>query len=265
MIRAAGRLASRTRAAQVSSCLLGALLLGSFAGESRASAACDECSDLCRLLDQHQQRQKGVELWRKYAESTDQADREALPANVTETNSLQNHVKAQFDAWAADRMQKLDLPCELPKQAQTNPAPVVTDLTTTSDSSCEIQYQGKGLFKDDNLKQFETAVGCKTLSDATIAHEEVHREHCMRAYADEEGLKTLDAPEFVAENELQAWTKHRDVLRDAIRPLALKCGWVPTKRQRLDLSSVPSNPQMRKMEKRWKRAAKALKRKRRTP
>lgn len=260
MIAAARRWASRTGAALV----VCALVLCAFPTASRASSACDQCEDLCGLIDQYQQKEKGIELWRQYASSTDQAQRAQLPAHVTEIASLQKHVKGQFEAWADARKQNDELPCAIPPQQRTQKTPVDTDLITTVDQSCEIQYQDKKL-EGQNLKDYEKAVDCKVMSDATIAHEEVHREICMRAYHEQEGLKTLDAPEFAAQNELQAWTKHRDVLRDAIRGLAGRCGWEPTKRQKTDPNAVPSGPQTKAMQARGWKASKVLKRKSRTP
>jgi len=256
MIAAAGRRASRTRAAPTSFAVLLPLLAGPVG--AFASEACDQCEDLCRLVDQYQQKEKGIELWKQYASSTPEADRIALPANVTEMISLENHVYGQFKAWPDTRKQNGELPCAVPANAPQS-TPVETDLTTTSDSSCEIRYNGKKL-EGPNLKDFEKAVGCKVMSDATIAHETEHQEICMRAHSDQEGLKTLDEPSFVAQNELQAWTEHRDVLRDAIRALAGRCGWEPTKRQKSSPVSVPSTKQAKDMQARGWKASKALKR-----
>ena len=57
----------------------------------------------------------------------------------------------------------------------------------------------------------------------------------------------------IAESELQAWKKHRDLLREEIQKLAGNCGWEPTDRQRADPDSVPTETQTKKMEERgWK-------------
>ena len=62
-----------------------------------------------------------------------------------------------------------------------------------------------------------------------------------------------DTPRNVAETELQAHRKHRDLLREEIQTLAGNCGWDPTDRQKADPTSVPSEMQMKEMEARgWK-------------
>ncbi len=181
---------------------------------------------------------------------------------ITDTDGIENQAWNEFTDWAKQRKQNGELPCEFPPPppGKTEPQVAVDLVTTTSNDSCEISYKGKKL-QDQVLKDYERDTNCKVMSDATIAHEEVHREHCMRAYSTDRASapKILDAPEFVAESELQAWTKHRDVLRDAVRALAGRCGWEPTKRQKKDPSAVPSTQQTKDMQARGWKALNALK------
>jgi hypothetical protein len=226
-------------------------------------AKCDTCQDLCRLMDDYLQKEKGIELWRQYAASTPAAQRRALPAGVTDTNGIENLVWNEFSNWAKDREQNKQLPCKLKPLApgQTPPA-VETDLVTvTQNESCEIQDASNGKKLEGQTRQdFEQAKNCKVLSDAVIGHESVHQEHCMRAYLQDRvnAPKILDTPENVAESELQAWTRHKEIVGEGIRRIAGKCGWQPTKRQRQDMMSVPSPAQTRNMQSRGWKAAKAL-------
>ena len=243
----------------------GALLVAALCACASASAqpaACDKCEDLCRLVDQLQQKEKGIELWRQYAASTPASQRRPLPPGVTDLEGIENQVWNEFTQWAKDRKQNDELPCKFPPPPPGQAPPsVAVDLTTTvSNDSCEISYKGKKL-EGQVLKDYETDTNCKVSSDATIAHEETHREHCMRAYHSDRANapKILDTPENVAESELQSWTRHRDVLREGIRAIAGRCGWEPTKRQKKDLESVPSTQQTKDMQARGWKALNALK------
>jgi hypothetical protein len=104
--------------------------------------------------------------------------------------------------------------------------------------------------------------GCKTLSDALIAHEMVHVEHCMQAYeqGEETAQKILSNPANIAESELQAWTRHRDMIAEQIRNIIRNkgCGWQPTKGQKNDMNAIPSIKQSIDMQKRGYKAVEAL-------
>jgi hypothetical protein len=236
-----------------------AILPPSFA--SAAPASCETCQDLCRLMDEYLQKERGIELWRQYAASTPASQRKPLPAGVTETAGIENLVWNEFSNWAKDREKNKELPCKLKNPGQA-PPPVTTDLeTTTQDGSCTVIDSGSGKkLEGQTLTDFEQAKNCKVLSDAVIAHETVHQEHCLRAFSQDHAnaARILDTPENVAESELQAWTRHKEVVGDAIRRIAGKCGWQPTKRQKQDMNSVPSPAQSRNMQNRGWKAAKAL-------
>jgi hypothetical protein len=234
-----------------------AILSPSFA--VAAPASCDTCQDLCRLMDEYLQKEHGIELWRKYAASTPAAQRTPLPANVTDTDGIENLVWNEFSNWSKDREKNKELPCKLKNPGQVQP--VTVDLeTTTQDGSCTV-VDGMGRkLEGQALADFEQAKNCKVLSDAVIAHETVHQEHCLRAFSTDHASapKILDTPENVAESELQAWTRHKEIVGDAIRRIAGKCGWQPTKRQQRDPKAMPTPAQTRNMQNRGWKAAKAL-------
>ena len=71
-------------------------------------------------------------------------------------------------------------------------------------------------------------------------------------------VKRQSLPRNVAETELQAYTKHRDLLKEEIQKLARNCGWEPTDRQQADPNSVPTEAQTKKMEERGWKAFNAL-------
>jgi hypothetical protein len=230
-----------------------------------AEAACDDCKDLCRLIDQYQQKEKGIEIWKQYAWSTPAANRKALPAGVNDVDTMEAQGMKEFDAWTADRTAKNEWPCPL----KPGGAPgAVVDLTTSITSDCTISYKGKKL-EGQNLKDFETDKGCEAEADAVIAHETVHQIHCTEAWSKDPktAAKFLDTPEMVAETELQAWTAHKKVLADEIRKLLKKkgCGWQPTYRQQASPDAVPSQKQLDKMRTNAWKAAKALPKKKAGP
>ena len=233
-----------------------------------APRPCNACEDLCRLVDTYLQKEKGIELWRRYAASTPEAQRTRLPPGVTDTDGIENLVWKEFSEWAKNRRQNRELPCKLREETAAGqagapvppPAAVAVDLVTvTQQDSCEIRYGNRKL-EGEALRDYERSVDCKVLSDATIAHEAVHQEHCMRAFAEDHrrAPALLDTPAQVAESELQAWKRHQEVVGEAIRALAGKCGWQPTKRQLRDMTSIPSAAQTRAMQERGWKAAEAL-------
>jgi hypothetical protein len=237
-----------------------------------SSTTCDQCEDLCRLMDRYLQEEKGIEYWKKFAASTPDEQRLHL-AHIKTGPQLEELVMNAFNQWTKKRQ----LPCQQPEgpnlqdafpSPTTNPggsSSVVTELETHfEDSRCRITYKVNGEDKDlDEVKdQFEKDWGCKTLSDALIAHEQVHVEHCMQAYAqgEEAAQKILSDPANIAESELQAWTKHRDVLADQIRNIIRSkgCGWQPTKGQANNMNAIPSVKQSIDMQKRGYKAVDAL-------
>ena len=230
-----------------------------------ASANCDECKDLCPLIDHYLQKEKGIEIWKKYAASTPVMMRTPLPAGVTETESMENLGLAEFNEWLAER----ELPCERASDplralglAPQPPPQAQTDLTTIAlDPACPILYNGEP-FDAARQKAYEDAVGCKDLSDATIAHEQVHQGHCQKAFAEDPhgAVALLDSPEMVAESEFQAWTAHKQKLEEAIRRILSDkgCGWDPTERQKADPHSVPSLKQMQEMDRRLRKTKELL-------
>jgi hypothetical protein len=240
------------------------LLLALCFAAAPARADCDECKDLCRLMDHYLQKEKGIEIWKQYALSTPVGNRAALPAGVKDTASMEDQAWLEFSEWAKTR----ELPCKpefdlLRAVGLKDKPPVVTDLITeTRNSSCGIYFHSSELNSGSTRSDYEAATGCKAISDATIAHEEVHQRHCRNAYASDpaKAAALLDTPEMVAESELQAWTRHKEMLGSAIRDILAKkgCGWQPTTRQKADPNAVPSLKQMQDMDSEAREAAALL-------
>jgi len=228
-----------------------------------AFADCDKCEDLCRLVDRYLQEEKGVELWKQYAASTPEEERTKLPAEVNDTKSMENHFGKQFNDWLKNRT----LPCQMPEGPQL---PTVSTLdpndmeleTVITNDTCAITYHGENIDEGDTKKYFQQDWGCKPLSDGLEAHERVHQEHCKEAYSKDasKANQVLNTPANVAESELQAWTKHKEVVAEAIRNLIWQkgCGWQPTKGQKNNINAVPSMKQTQDMQLRGFKAAKAL-------
>jgi hypothetical protein len=230
-----------------------------------AFSDCDKCEDLCRLVDRYLQEEKGIELWKQYAASTPEQQRAKLPAEVNDTRSMENHFGKQFNDWLKNRQ----LPCKRPEGPEV---PTVSTLdyndmeleTVITNDSCAITYHGQNIDEGQTKQIFQAEWACKPLSDALEAHERVHQEHCMEAYAkgQDKAQQILNTPANVAESELQAWTKHKEVVAEAIRNLVRQkgCGWQPTKGQKNDINAVPSAKQTMDMQQRLFKAAKTLSR-----
>lgn len=241
-------------------------------GTTRAAAPkpCDTCEDLCRLMDQYQQRVKGIELWQQYA-----GDGEGyIPKEVTTGIEMEHTFHVQFNEWLATRRPNHDasgtglgsLPCRLKQSGDQYTHGMAGSGAQVSlyvdTASCKILT-----FDDQELAgpvkvAYEASVDCKAISDAVIAHEQVHQEHCKNAHSNDPsgGEAFLDTPWMTARSELEAYTKQRDELGNAIRDIVEKkgCGWQPTVGQKKDPDSIPSLKQVQDMSERAWNAAAAL-------
>jgi hypothetical protein len=237
----------------------GAQLLDPNSGERE----CTKCSDLCALVDQYWQKERGIEVWKRYAASTPPSRRTQLPDGVTNIDSFYEYIygDALPKAWEGR-----ELPCEAVQaweQESVKPPllpPDGTGLETkVFDGSCETVFRGEKL-EGDNEKRWRSTHVCKGSGDAELEHEKVHQQICRDVWEANRFLavKRLSTIRNIAESELQAWTRHRDTLRAEILKLAKNCGWQPTDRQKADPNSVPSEHQMKQMEQRGWKALEAL-------
>src|SRR5438046_1872906 len=60
---------------------------------SNPAEACDQCKDLCRLMDRYLEREKGIELWKNYTYK----NRKNIPSSVKDMVDIENHVVERFD------------------------------------------------------------------------------------------------------------------------------------------------------------------------
>lgn len=250
----------QTRSRQATSIFFVALLflpLGTAMAQlANGNRECDNCNDLCALVDQYWQKERGIEIWKKYAASTPYGRRASPPATVTTRIQLQNYVAKDLD----NELQGRTLPCKTvqeqaqEKQGIKNPTPPKNPIETGLETnvtleSCEITYGDQKLEGPTEQVWRNTHV-CKGSADAELAHEQVHQKICKDTWEANRFLadKRLRILTNVAEGELQAWRRHRNRLRDQILNLAMKCGWEPTERQKNDPNAVPTEKQTKKME-----------------
>lgn len=216
---------------------------------------CDRCSDLCSLVDQYWQKERGIEMWKRYAASTPLGQRTPLPATVTDLDSFEKFI---YEQELPKTWENRQLPCETVKEwEQEAPKPPLlprggdgTGLETqVFKESCETVYRGEKL-EGDNEKKWRATHVCKGSADAELEHEKVHQKICLATWESNRFLavKRQSTPRNVAETELQAWKKHRDLLREEILKLAGNCGWQPTDRQKKDPNSVPTEKQTKDMQ-----------------
>jgi hypothetical protein len=229
---------------------------------------CNTCEDLCRLVDQYLQKEKQLELYQQYAGPKPQK----LPRAG---ESAPDAVYREFEEWTAQR----ELPCVIPLGAQLESAlrsaahrvfgsgdsagNTQTDLEThPGDSSCKITFGKDELGSGDTQQRFEEWVNCKPMSDATIEHEKVHQARCLQEYesSPKDAAAVLAEPSVMAESEVLAHQRHKEILEVAIRDIIQTqgCGWDPTDRQKADPRSVPSLKQMQDMNRRANSAARLL-------
>ena len=215
---------------------------------------CTKCSDLCSLVDQYWQKERGIELWKRFAASTPPGKRTQLPPEVT---SLETFYEYLYEKELPKTFSDRQLPCEQepPKPPFLPTGGNVTGLETkVFKESCEIVYREQ-LLEGDTEKAWRQAHVCRGSANAELEHEKVHQNICRGMWANNRflALKRQSLPRNIAETELRAWTRHRDLLREEIQKLARNCGWEPTDRQRADPDSVPTEAQTKKMEERgWK-------------
>lgn len=227
---------------------------------------CTRCSDLCSLVDQYWEKEKLIKVWERYAASTPRAQRAVLPAGVTDLNEFQEFLYAA-DGELSKALRGRELPCETSPWMQEHPKPPLVPRPTESTGletkvfkeSCEIEYGGKKLEGDTEKAWRQTHV-CRGSAQAELEHEKVHQRICRDMWDKNRFLaeKRQRMPRNIAETELQAHRKHRDMLKEEIQKLAGNCGWDPTDRQKADPNSVPSEMQMRSMEARGWKAFEAL-------
>jgi hypothetical protein len=227
---------------------------------------CDRCSDLCYLVDQYWQKERGIEVWKRYAASTPERHRIPVPANVTDLDSFE---KLIYEEKLPNAMKDRKLPCkvaaEWEKQDDTTPPALpksnwgVGLETKVFDGSCQVFY-GKDKLEGDAEKKWRGKHVCKGSADAELAHEQVHQQICRATWANDPANAVNDLVTFenVAQSELQAWRRHRNLLRDEIQKLARNCGWQPTERQKNDPNAVPTEHQTKDMEERGWKAFEAL-------
>jgi hypothetical protein len=220
---------------------------------------CTQCQDLGSLVDQYWQKERGIEVWKRYAASTPERHRIPLPGWVTDMKSFEKLIYE--DKMPRAISSRPTLPCKTKdewEQQQDVKPPLLpghgsygAGLETQSfkGPACEIVYRDAKL-EGDTEKKWRSAHVCKGSSDAELAHEEVHQRICRDTWAKDPSLAVdrLTTIENLAESELQAWKRHRNRLRDEIRKLANQCGWEPTDRQKADPYSVPTETQTKNME-----------------
>ena len=238
-------------------------VLAQVAAGNYSDRECTKCSDLCSLVDQYWQKERMIEVWKRYAASTGQLRRTPVPFEVT---NLEQFYVYLYEDVLPKTFEGRELPCETSPWMQEHPKPPrvqppgETGLETkVFIDSCEIQYRGEKL-ADDVEKKWRATHVCRGSAQAELEHEKVHQEICKATWEADRSLAVQRSSTFhnIAESELQAYRKHRDVLKDEIQKLARNCGWEPTDRQKADPDSVPSEMQMRHMEARGWKAFKAL-------
>ena len=227
---------------------------------------CTKCSDLCSLVDQYWEKEKLIKVWERYAASTLRAQRTALPPAVNDLIPFQDFLYGE-DGELSKALRGRELPCETSPWMQEHPKPPLAPRPSESTGletkifkeSCDIEYGGKKLEGDTEKAWRQTHV-CRGSAQAELEHEKVHQRICRDIWGQNRFLaeKRQRMPRNIAETELQAHRKHRDLLKEEIQKLAGDCGWDPTDRQKADPNSVPSETQMRHMEARGWKAFEAL-------
>src|ERR1044071_8925344 len=82
---------------------------------------CTKCSDLCSLVDQYWQKERGIQVWKRFAASTAPRQRTPLPPEVTNLDTFYEYLyEKEFPKIFSERQ----LPCEaVPEWMQEPPKP----------------------------------------------------------------------------------------------------------------------------------------------
>ena len=245
-------------------CITAMLVFAIPATSAKAAAACDTCEDLCRLMDQYQQKVKAIEMWQKYIENL----RNNKLSEIKTQADLYAAYEQEFDAWLDARLPAANappddfgsLPCKLKARGGGGSTRLVTSMT-----DCKIYNKSTGKeIKDGEKDAYETSVNCLADSNATLAHEGVHAQQCLNANEimnPSEAEAFMNTPYMTAHSEKDAYTEHRDKLHDAIFNIISKdeehCGlWDYSTRQEQNPGSIPDLKDIQEMSKRaWKAAA----------
>jgi hypothetical protein len=249
----------------------GAVALACFAGTAGAQGpkACDTCQDLCILMDFYQQKAKTAEIFEKINKTIREAesDGKALPPKLSTHNGVENTAAEEFDKWTKTRIPLNLLPCPLaPGGGGTQ---VITELTTDMGTCTVGTADANGAFDKPLvgpvLDAFEMQWNCKALTDTMRAHEEVHKRECenMRAIDPKGFSDFMTSPRMTAVTEWDAYTEHRDKLKEAINAIITKkgneyCGWDESCRLIQDPSAIPTLAELQGMSKRAWQYSKAL-------
>lgn len=248
-----------------------AMALAGISGTTRAQGpkACDTCADLCILMDYYQQKAKTAEIFEKINKTIKQleADGKPLPPGLSTHDGVENTAAAEFEIWSGTRIPLNLLPCQLAPGGAGKQ--VITELTTDMGTCTVGTANAKGGFDKPlvgpELDAFEMQWNCKSLTDTMRAHEEVHRHECENARAiDPKGFSDfMTSPRMTAETEVDAYTEHRDKLKEAINAIITKkgnefCGWDQSCRLIQDPSAIPSLAELQGMSQRAWQYSKAL-------
>jgi hypothetical protein len=247
-------------------CITGMLVFAIGTAQAQTPKPCDTCEDLCRLMDKYQQRNKAIEIWQQY---TGHGGKN-IPEGVTTGNEIEHIFQMQFNEWLAKRRLDHDasgaglgsLPCRLKRGDNEYTREMAGSHFNlyVDTKTCKILTSDDQELTGPVKDAFEVSFNCKADSDALLAHEQVHQQQCINAHKMDPsgGEAFLDSPGMTAESELDAYTKQRDELGNAIRDILRKkgCGWESTEGQKQVPESVPSLKQIQDMSERaWKAAA----------
>jgi len=200
----------------------------------------------------YDEREALIEMYRQYAHSNE--NRQELEWEASPPAMVEKQFKEE---WAPKRT----IPCAA-KGGGGGGGDVQTEMyVDTTNPKCEIIYNGHPLAPDTEA-EFQLRTGCKPLADATLEHEKIHQQHCLTAYSGTDpklAARILGTPANMAESELQAHIKHRDMLAEQIRKIVSEhnCGWNPTQGQMYS-GAIPTPAQVQKMKDRGWKAVQSL-------
>jgi hypothetical protein len=236
-------------------------------GRGASEYSCDTCDALCPLVDVYLQKEAGINLWKRWASSTPEAQRSQLPGDFA--TAFNGSIEDYFGDELTDFTLVRALPCHLPPEAlktdpnqKDPPSTLAETVTTNTPDRCQIKFRGNNVADPTTRQALRDAWKCDLVVDALLAHEGVHQQKCLDVYKNPaEAPKYFSNPAEVAQNELEAWTKERDMIADRIRSILKSndCGWIKTDGQKAQGDkALPSQVQVLQMQERGWGAVDAL-------
>jgi hypothetical protein len=181
------------------------LLLAVPAASQGYPKTCDSCEDLPSLMKELKEQE-----WLRDRFYSFSPWEKVYPFTAGSVKDLQSRVQAAFNAWL-----------KTPAGGGGAGEPTMG----TNPENCQLVFYVKGADGNTTIQPYDEKAMkqryCKTILDYMLAHEASHQRTCRALGAKNKAF--LNAPDFVAADEVKAYEAGIKVLEKAINDLAARC------------------------------------------